>query len=64
MYLTGYLDKAIRPLDLIMLKMREYIQTFNVKNADKDKGNKLISFRIDDEKLLKNMKLFGIRVET
>ena len=35
--MIGYLDKAIRPL---------------VKDGDKDKNNKLMSFHIDDEKLL------------
>ena len=33
-YLIGYLDKAIRPLVLIMSKMSEYAQTFKVKHED------------------------------
>ena len=41
-YLTGYLDKAIRPLVLITPKMRGYVKTFKVKKA----GNKLMSFFI------------------
>ena len=36
---------------LIMPKMSGYIKTFKVNNRDKDK-NKLISFHIDNEKLL------------
>ena len=48
-YLIGYLDKAIRPLVLIMPKMSGYVKTFKVKEGDKDK---LMSFRIDNEKLL------------
>ena len=44
-YFIGYLDKAIRPLVLIMPKMS------GDKEVDKDKNNKLMSFRIDDEKL-------------
>ena len=36
-YLIGYLDKAIRPLVLIMPKMSRYVKTFNVKDGDKDK---------------------------
>ena len=51
-YLTGYLDKAIRPLVLIMPKMIGYVKTFKVKYGDKDQNNKLISFHIVDEKLL------------
>ena len=51
-YLIGYSDKAIRPLILIMLKMSGYVKTFKVKDGDKNKNNKLISFCIDNEKLL------------
>ena len=47
-YFIGYLDKAIRPLVLIIPKMSEYVKTFKVE----DKINKLMSFRINDEKLL------------
>ena len=32
--------------------MRGYVKTFKVKDGDQDKNNKLMSFRIDDEKLL------------
>ena len=46
--MVEYLDKAMRSLVLIMLKMSGYVKTFKFK-----KGNdKLMSFRIDDEKLL------------
>ena len=49
-YLIGIrFDKAIRPLVLIMPKMSWYVKTFKVKAGDKDKNNKLMSFRIDDE---------------
>ena len=50
-FLTGYLGKAMRPLVLIMSKMSGYVKTFKVKEGDKDKNNKLMSFGIDDEKL-------------
>ena len=53
-----YLDKDIRPLVLVMPKMNRYVNTFQVKEVHKDKNNKLMSFRIDDENLLKNIKLF------
>ena len=55
-YLIGYLDKAIRPLVLIMPKMSGYVQIFKVKDGNKDKNNKLMSFRTDDEKLLEKCK--------
>ena len=32
------------------------VKTFNVKDGDKDKNNKLMSFRIDNEKLLEKYK--------
>ena len=48
-------DKSLRPLVLIMPKMSAYVKVFKVK-GDKDKNNKLISFRIDDEKLFKKYK--------
>ena len=46
--MVGYLDKAIRPLVLIMPKMSGYVKTFKVKEGN----NKLMSLRIDDENLL------------
>ena len=47
-------DKAIRPLVLIMPKMSGYVKLFKVKEGDKDKNNKLMSFNLDGEKLLFN----------
>ena len=58
--MIGYLDKAIRLLILIMHKMTGYVKTFKVKDGDKDKQNKLMSFRIDDEKLLERYKAIWI----
>ena len=58
-YLFGYLDKAIRALVLAMPKRSGYVKIFNVKEGD----NKLMSFRIDDEKLLEKYKAIWIRVE-
>ena len=43
-YLTGFLDKAIKSLIFIMPKMSEYVKTFKVKDGDKDKNDKLMSF--------------------
>ena len=55
-YLIGCLDKVIRALVLILPKMSGYVKTFKVKDGDKDKNNKLMSFHINDEKLLENYK--------
>ena len=55
--MIGYLDKAIRPLVLIMTKMIGYVETFKVKELDKYEKNRLISFHIDDGKLLEKYKI-------
>ena len=44
-------DKTIRPLFFIMPKMSGYVTTFKFKEG----GNKLLSFRIDDETLLEKI---------
>ena len=54
--MIGYLDNVIRPLVLILPKTAENNDTFKVKDADKNKSNKLISFGIDAEKLLEKYK--------
>ena len=41
-YLIRYLDKAIKPLVLIMPKISGYVKTFKVKDGDKGKYNKMI----------------------
>ena len=46
-----------------MPKMSGYFNTFKVKEEDKDKKNKLISFRIDDEKLLEKCKAIWTKTE-
>ena len=59
-YLNGIkFDKAIRPLVLIMSKMSGYVKKFKVKEGD----NKLMSFRIDDEKILKKYKAIWTKIE-
>ena len=57
--MIGYSDKTIRPLVLIMPKMSGYVKTFKVKEGN----NKLMSFRIDDEKLLEKYKAIRIKIE-
>ena len=43
--------------------MSGYVKTFKVKDGDKDKNNKLMSFRIDDEKLLEKYKAIWTKIE-
>ena len=60
-----YLDKAIRPLLLAMPKISRYVETFKIKDGDKDKNNKLMSFHIDDGKLLEkyNLNIISTNIE-
>ena len=43
--------------------MSEYVITFKVKDGDKDKNNKLISFCINDERLLEKRKVIWTKNE-
>ena len=58
-YFIGYLDKVTRPLALILPKMCGYVKIIKVK----DKNNKLMSFCINDEKLLEKYKNIWTKVE-
>ena len=63
-YLIGVkLDKVIRPLVLIMPKISGYVKTFKVKEGDKDKNNKLMSFCINDQKLLEKYKAIWTEIK-
>ena len=55
-----YLDKDIKPLDLIMPKMSGYVKTFIVRV--KDKSDTLMSLRIDDEKLLEKYEAIWTKI--
>ena len=46
-----------------MPKMSGYVKTFKVKDGDKDKNNKLIPFRSDNEKLLEKYKTISTKIE-
>ena len=46
-----------------MPKISEYVKTFKVKDGDKDRNNKLMSFRIDDERLLEKYKSLWTKIE-
>ena len=63
-YLIGYLDKVNRSWVLILSKMSEYVKNFKVKDGDKDKNNKLISFRINGDDLFEKYKIIcTIKIE-
>ena len=61
--MIGYLDELVRPLVLILPKMSGYAKTFKVKDEDKDENNKLMSFHIDDDKLLGMYKTIWIYID-
>ena len=54
-----FINIAIRPLVLIMPKMSGYVTIFKVE----DRINKLMSFRIEDEKLLEEYKAIWTKIE-
>ena len=56
----GYLDEVIRPFVLILSKMGRNVWPFKVKTY---KNNKLMSFHIDDEKLLEKYKTIWRKIE-
>ena len=56
-YFIGYLDDHIRPLVWILSKI------FRDKGWDKNKNNKLMSLRIDHDKLLKKYKIIWTKIE-
>ena len=55
-----YLDKVIRLLVSVLPKMN--VKAFKVKHRDKDKNNELMSFRLDDEKLLEKYKTIWTKI--
>ena len=61
-YLIGYSDKAIKPVVLRMSKMSGYGKTFEGKDGDKAKNNKLMSFCKDD-KLSEKYKAIWTKIE-
>ena len=55
--------KLQEPLVLILSKMSRYVKTFKDKGGDKNKNNKLMSLRIDDNKVLKEYKAIWTKTE-
>ena len=62
-YLIGYLDEVIRSLVLILPKMSAYVRTFKDKSEDKNKNDKLMSLRTDDDKLLEKHKTILTKIK-
>ena len=60
-YLIGY--SVIRQLLLISPKMSGYFKTFEIRDGDKDKNNKLMIHCINNEKLLKNYSTIWTKIE-
>ena len=56
-YLIGCLNEVLRPSFLILPKTKGYLKAFKGKN------NKLMSFRIDDDKLLENYQIIWSKTE-
>ena len=62
-YLIEYLDEVIQPLVLVMPKMSGYHKTFKDEGGHKNKNDKLMSLRIDDDKLLNKHKTIWTKIE-
>ena len=54
--MIAFLKKVIGPLVLILPKICEAVKTFKAKHGDENKNNKLMSFHIDNAKLLEKYK--------
>ena len=48
---------------MVLPKRSEYVKTFKVKDRDKDKSNKIMSFAIDDNKLLEKDIIICTKIE-
>ena len=48
---------------MILPKISGYVKIFKVKDGDKDKNNKLMSFRVNDENLFKKYKTIWTKIE-
>ena len=59
--MIGYLDEAMKPLVLILSKITGYVKTFKDKDGNKD--NKLMSFLINDENLIRKYKTICTKFE-
>ena len=53
----------MRPLVLILPKMNGYVKTFKNNDGDKNKNNKQMYLRIDDDKLLEEYRTSQTKIE-
>ena len=58
-----YLDKVKRPLIVTLPKISVYVKTFKVKDRDKNKNNKLMSFHVGNDKILEKYKTIWTKIE-
>ena len=58
-----YLDKAIRRVVLVIPKTSGYVKIFKIKDGDKDKNNKFMSFYLHDKRLLEKYKTIWTKIE-
>ena len=56
------MDISIKLLVSITPKISEYVKTLKFQDRDKDKKNKLMFFRTDNEKLLEKYKVIWTRI--
>ena len=54
--MIGYLDEVKKPLVLKLSKMNGYPKTFKDKGGEKNKNNKLMPLRIDEDNILEKYK--------
>ena len=59
------LHNVVIPIKSVLNKGKThyYYKTFEVKDGDKDKNNKLMSFLINDDKLLQKYKAIWTKIE-
>ena len=62
-YLIGYLDKPIKPLVLIVPKWVDMLRHLKLKVEINIKNNQLMSFHIDDGKILEKYKAICTYIE-
>ena len=61
--MIGYFDEVIRALVLILPKMSKYVRRYEDKGRGKTKNKKLISWLIDDHRLLEKYKTIWTNIE-
>ena len=62
-HLIWYLDKVIRRVVFVIPKISGYAKIFKIKDGDKDKNNKFMSFCLHDKRLLGKHKAIWNKIE-